>query len=87
MSTDAVAVLGFEAQDPSGYGRLVERDGKLEAIVEHKDATPEQRQIKLCNAGLMALAGELPDAEIVGGDATLRGGDVTEERFAPGGED
>ncbi|CAH1648298.1 fused N-acetylglucosamine-1-phosphate uridyltransferase and glucosamine-1-phosphate acetyltransferase [Hyphomicrobiales bacterium] len=53
----AVAVLGFEADDPTGYGRLVERDGKLEAIVEHKDATPEQRGIRLCNAGLMALAG------------------------------
>lgn len=53
----AVVVLGFEAQDPTGYGRLVERDGKLEAIVEHKDATEEQRAITLCNAGLMALSG------------------------------
>lgn len=54
----AVAVLGFEARDPAGYGRLVEHDGHLEAIVEHKDATSAQRKIKLCNAGLMALAGE-----------------------------
>lgn len=70
----AVAVLGFEAQDPSGYGRLVERDGKLEAIVEHKDATPEQRQIKLCNAGLMALAGEhaLTILEAIGDDNAQR---------------
>lgn len=54
----AVVVLGFEARDPTGYGRLVERDGKLEAIVEHKDATEKQRAITLCNAGLMALSGE-----------------------------
>ncbi len=54
----AVAVLGFEAKDPTGYGRLVENDGHLEAIVEHKDATPKQRRITLCNAGLMALSGE-----------------------------
>lgn len=52
-----VVALGFEARDPTGYGRLVMRDGGLEAIVEHKDATPEQRAITLCNAGLMALDG------------------------------
>jgi bifunctional UDP-N-acetylglucosamine pyrophosphorylase/glucosamine-1-phosphate N-acetyltransferase len=49
--------LGFEARDPTGYGRLVIRDGALEGIVEHKDATPEERAITLCNAGLMALDG------------------------------
>ena len=53
----SVVALGFEARDPAGYGRLVTRDGVLEAIVEHKDATPEQRAITLCNAGLMALDG------------------------------
>ncbi len=53
----SVAALGFEARDPSGYGRFVTRDGALEAIVEHKDASPEQRAITLCNAGLMALDG------------------------------
>ncbi|PZO00185.1 MAG: bifunctional UDP-N-acetylglucosamine diphosphorylase/glucosamine-1-phosphate N-acetyltransferase GlmU [Hyphomicrobiales bacterium] len=53
----AVVALGFEARDPAGYGRFVMRDEALEAIVEHKDATPEQRAITLCNAGLMALDG------------------------------
>jgi bifunctional UDP-N-acetylglucosamine pyrophosphorylase/glucosamine-1-phosphate N-acetyltransferase len=52
-----VAALGFEAADPSGYGRLVTHDGVLEAIVEHKDADAAQRAITLCNAGLMALDG------------------------------
>ena len=55
----SVAVLGFEAADPHGYGRLL-RDsaGGLAGIVEEKDATPEQRAVGLCNAGLMALAGK-----------------------------
>lgn len=52
-----IVVLGFEASDPSGYGRLLLHDGMLEAIVEHKDATLEQRAISFCNAGLMALDG------------------------------
>lgn len=52
-----VAALGFEAADPTGYGRLVVEDGKLTAIVEHKDASEAQRRITLCNGGLMALAG------------------------------
>ncbi len=52
-----VAALGFEARDPTGYGRLVVRESGLEAIVEHQDATEAQRAITLCNAGLMALDG------------------------------
>lgn len=52
-----VVALGFEARDPTGYGRLLLRDGALEAIVEHKDATAEQRAVTFCNAGLMALDG------------------------------
>lgn len=53
----AVAALGFEARDPTGYGRLVTRDGELQAIVEHKDADEATRAVTLCNAGLMALDG------------------------------
>ncbi len=54
----AVVALGFETADPQGYGRLVIRDGELLAIREHKDASPAERTITLCNSGLMALAGE-----------------------------
>ena len=53
----AVAALGFEARDPAGYGRLVEQDGRLVAIREHKDASQAERAIRLCNAGPMAIAG------------------------------
>jgi bifunctional UDP-N-acetylglucosamine pyrophosphorylase/glucosamine-1-phosphate N-acetyltransferase len=57
----AVAVLGFEPDEPGGYGRLIESaPGVLEAIVEAKDATPEQRAVRLCNSGVIACrAGHL----------------------------
>jgi bifunctional UDP-N-acetylglucosamine pyrophosphorylase / glucosamine-1-phosphate N-acetyltransferase len=53
----SVAVLGFKAADPTGYGRLLTRGGELLAIREERDATPDERKIALCNGGLLALAG------------------------------
>ena len=54
----AVAVLGFFAADPYGYGRLL-RDarGALIAVREEKDASEAERNENLCNAGLMAIDG------------------------------
>jgi bifunctional UDP-N-acetylglucosamine pyrophosphorylase/glucosamine-1-phosphate N-acetyltransferase len=54
-----VVVLGFDAKDPNGYGRLLVAGDKLRAIREHKDASPEERSVTLCNAGLMALRGDI----------------------------
>jgi bifunctional UDP-N-acetylglucosamine pyrophosphorylase/glucosamine-1-phosphate N-acetyltransferase len=53
----AVVALGFEARDPTGYGRLLTDGATLAAIREEKDATPEERRVTLANAGLMALHG------------------------------
>ncbi len=54
----AVVVLGFEPEDTRAYGRLVVDDqGGLISIVEHKDATEGERAIGLCNSGIMALDG------------------------------
>lgn len=53
----AVAALGFEARDPTGYGRFVIEAGELTAIREHRDASDAERAITTCNAGLMALDG------------------------------
>ncbi|HKX09981.1 MAG TPA: bifunctional UDP-N-acetylglucosamine diphosphorylase/glucosamine-1-phosphate N-acetyltransferase GlmU [Stellaceae bacterium] len=54
----AVAVLGMRVSEPNAYGRLViAADGSLEAIVETRDATPEQRKITLCNSGVIVLDG------------------------------
>ena len=52
-----VSVLGFEARDPTGYGRLVRDGDQLAAIREHRDASEAERAITLCNGGLMALSG------------------------------
>jgi bifunctional UDP-N-acetylglucosamine pyrophosphorylase/glucosamine-1-phosphate N-acetyltransferase len=53
----ALAVLGFRAADPTGYGRLLIEGGKLVAIREQADASEGERRITLCNAGVMAFDG------------------------------
>src|ERR1700692_3800221 len=53
----SLAVLGFRAEDPTGYGRLVVEGGRLVAIHEHADASQAERAITLCNAGVMAFDG------------------------------
>ncbi|SOD55829.1 bifunctional UDP-N-acetylglucosamine pyrophosphorylase / Glucosamine-1-phosphate N-acetyltransferase [Pseudoxanthomonas wuyuanensis] len=50
-----LAVLVAEPEDPSGYGRIVrDVEGRVAAIVEHKDASDEQRQIRTVNTGIIA---------------------------------
>lgn len=52
----AVAVLGFTAADPTGYGRLLTAiDGDLLAIREHRDASEAERRVTLCNSGVLAF--------------------------------
>src|ERR1700737_1850245 len=53
----ALAVLGFRAADPTGYGRLLVEGDRLVAIREQADASAEERAIKLSNAGVMAFDG------------------------------
>lgn len=52
-----VVVIGFHTDRPTGYGRLIVRDGELIAIREEKDATDAERAITWCNSGLMAING------------------------------
>ena len=59
-SADGITVVGFEARDPTGYGRLlIDADGGLEAIVEHKEASPDQLKVTVCNSGVMAAPSAL----------------------------
>lgn len=50
-----LAILTETLADPTGYGRIVrDAQGHVKAIVEHKDASDAQRQIKEVNTGMMA---------------------------------
>ncbi|MBK4142333.1 bifunctional UDP-N-acetylglucosamine diphosphorylase/glucosamine-1-phosphate N-acetyltransferase GlmU [Corynebacterium macginleyi] len=61
---NAVTVLSMHLADPTGYGRIMrETDGSVSAIVEHKDATEEQRLVDEVNSGVFAFdAAALRDA-------------------------
>jgi len=50
-----LAILSFIRSDPTGYGRIVRNQSLVKAIVEHKDATQEQRAIHEVNTGIMAM--------------------------------
>lgn len=60
----AVSILSGVVPDPTGYGRVVrDADGEVTAIVEQKDASPEQREIDEINSGILAFdAGFLSEA-------------------------
>lgn len=51
-----LALVSFELEDPTGYGRLIrDADGRLQRIVEHKDATEAERATREVNAGLYCV--------------------------------
>ncbi|MEP0520820.1 MAG: bifunctional UDP-N-acetylglucosamine diphosphorylase/glucosamine-1-phosphate N-acetyltransferase GlmU [Hyphomicrobiales bacterium] len=50
-----LVVLGFEPKVPTGYGRLLMDGDQLTAIREEKDATEQEREVGLCNAGAMGF--------------------------------
>ena len=55
-NTSRLALLTLEMADPTGYGRIVREGEAVQAIVEHKDATPEQRaQLREVYSGIMAV--------------------------------
>jgi bifunctional UDP-N-acetylglucosamine pyrophosphorylase/glucosamine-1-phosphate N-acetyltransferase len=55
-----LALLTIAFDDPTGYGRIMRSGEAVQAIVEQKDATPEQRQITEVYSGIMAApAGQL----------------------------
>jgi bifunctional UDP-N-acetylglucosamine pyrophosphorylase / glucosamine-1-phosphate N-acetyltransferase len=58
-ATDAptVVVLAFKPDNVQSYGRVITEKGsdRVVKMVEHKDATPEERACRLCNSGIMAV--------------------------------
>ena len=59
-ATHDIIVLGFEVYDPTvRYGRLITKGDDLTGIVEFKDATEAQREIPLCNSGVICVDTQL----------------------------
>ena len=59
-SSAAATLITTTLDNPHGYGRvLLDEHGNVEAIVEHKDCTPEQRQIRVINSGIYCFKAEL----------------------------
>jgi len=51
----ACVVLGFRPDDALAYGRIIaDASGRIEKMVEYKDASEEERAVNLCNSGLIA---------------------------------
>ncbi|WP_434762235.1 bifunctional UDP-N-acetylglucosamine diphosphorylase/glucosamine-1-phosphate N-acetyltransferase GlmU [Vibrio fortis] len=55
--TGGIALLTVVLDNPTGYGRIIRRNGPVVAIVEQKDATDEQKLIKEINTGVMVATG------------------------------
>jgi bifunctional UDP-N-acetylglucosamine pyrophosphorylase/glucosamine-1-phosphate N-acetyltransferase len=52
----AITLLTFRPDDPTGYGRILrDKSEKVTGIVEHKEATPEQREVKEVNNGILCF--------------------------------
>ncbi len=52
-----IGLLTVKLDDPTGYGRIARENGKVVGIVEHKDATEEQRKIDEINTGILVANG------------------------------
>ena len=53
-----VVVLASCPQDPAAYGRIILGEGdRIAKMVEYRDATEEERAVRLCNSGMMAVRG------------------------------
>ena len=51
-----IVVLASTPADPLNYGRIILGEGdRIAKMVEYKDATEEERAVKLCNSGMMAV--------------------------------
>jgi bifunctional UDP-N-acetylglucosamine pyrophosphorylase / glucosamine-1-phosphate N-acetyltransferase len=75
----AATVLTATVADPTGYGRIVRQDGKIQAIVEHRDASPEIRRIGEINSSIYAF-----DLEpLFGALRTIRSENAQGEYYLP----
>ncbi|WP_052852511.1 bifunctional UDP-N-acetylglucosamine diphosphorylase/glucosamine-1-phosphate N-acetyltransferase GlmU [Streptomyces avicenniae] len=77
---NAATMLTMEVPDPTGYGRVVRgADGSVVAVVEHRDATEEQRALREANSGIFAFDGRL----LAGALARVGSDNDQGERYLP----
>lgn len=63
-ASGAMALCTFEPADKTGYGRIVRENGRVVRIVEERDASPEERAIDECNAGIYCVDGQFLHDEL-----------------------
>ena len=51
-----IGLVTLTLEDATGYGRIVRENGQIQAIVEHKDANEQQRQIQEINTGIYCVS-------------------------------
>ncbi len=75
---ERLALLTVNLEDPAGYGRIIrDADGRILGIVEHKDATDEQRQVREIYTGILAA----PTAALRRWVAALKNDNVQKEYY------
>ena len=74
---ERLVLLTIDYSDPTGYGRIVREHDQVWAIVEHKDASPAQREIRECYTGIMVA----PTAALTRWLAALRNDNAQGEYY------
>ena len=64
-SGSGVSLVSTFLDDPSGYGRIIRKNGEFEKIVEEKDTLPEEKAVKEINAGVYCFKGALLKAALL----------------------
>ncbi len=77
VAGDGMAILTTVLRNPTGYGRILRQRGRIVAIVEQKDATEGQKQIREVNTGIMLL----PTARLSGWLAELKASNAQGEYY------
>lgn len=77
VGADGMALLTTVLRNPTGYGRILRQKGRIVAIVEQKDATEGQKQIREVNTGIMLL----PTARLAGWLSELKTSNVQGEYY------
>lgn len=58
---EAISLISFLADPPHEYGRILREHGKVIGIIEHRDATDEQKEIREVNSGVYAMQSAMLD--------------------------